>query len=478
MDSEKKFPLSVYERVLANICQTGDCIVMSTLFINSKKNLKLDKSVVRNALEFMQERHPFLNSYLEISRCLNKMQLKVPTKNMHEKIKLEWLDLTQSTISRNLILDESAKFHTTPFFNEAKSLLWKIQIIEYNCGENLNYVMNLVMNQIISDGLSISCISIEIINVINAILDGKECDEMKIHLEAVADLHTLCEERNLFKNSHLKTIEKLNEIKRPKLVLPDKFMTKKRGFLLDLFKLEKELTEKIIRVSKLNGIRLASYYHTVAVYALRKLYLENDVPFPDQVLLDMPANLRFRLDPKVDINACRFLTAVTSFATEKGKFGAYNDIWADARYLHELIMKNTSTETGSIFSVSHNKDLDYFNQLFRFTKSSETASKLNNFLFGDGDCDLAVSNLGQFVNDGIKQFEGDLSIKEIYCSDALVSVPKMVSAIIIHIMYWKGETMFQIGANNYYMDLIYFKRFKELIMETIDYTINNLEDKI
>lgn len=472
MNSDKSFPLSTFERVLANVCQAGDCVVMSTTFINNDSNIKLDKSVFYNALNFMQHRHPFLNAYLEKSRILNKMQLKIPSIKKQENIKLEWLDLTLDTITRNDIINESATFLTIPFFDTAKSLLWKIQIIEYKCDEKLNYVMNLVVNMVISDGISISCLSIEIVNIINALLDGKECDEMKIQLEPVADLHSLCEQRGLFKESHLKNIHKLNDTNKPKLALPDKFMTKKRGFLLDLFKLDTRTTKEIIRVSKMNGIRLTSYFYTVAIYSLRKLFLENEVPFPNPIPIEMPANLRFRLDPRVDLNACRFLTAITSFATQTHKFGSYKDIWADAKYIHELIIENTSTETGSIFNITHFKYLDIFNQFFRFTNSSDTACKLLN-LFDDDTCDMSVSNLGQFVNDGVKELPGKLSIKEIYCSDLLLSVPKVTSAIIIHIMYWKGETMFQIGANNCYIDVVFFKRFKELLMETIEQTINS-----
>ncbi|RNA07530.1 hypothetical protein BpHYR1_048307 [Brachionus plicatilis] len=472
MNSEKIFKLSSFERALVNICQSGDCIIMSTSFFDNKLNIKLDKSIVKKALILMQNRHPLLNSYLETSKLTNKMLLKVPSEKLSDKIKLEWLDLTNHQVTREQLINESAKFHAVPFFNEEKSLLWKIQVIEFKCDEKLNFIMNLVTHMIISDGLSISCLSVEIVNIINALIDGKECDEMKILLEPLADLHTLCKERNLFKESHLKTIEELSNAKKPKLALPEKFNTKKRGFLLDLFKLDKIKTETIMKISKSNGIRVTSYFQTIAIYALRKLFLENDAPFPEQIPVDIPANLRFRLNPKVDLNACRFLTAITSFATDKEKFGRYDDFWTDARYIHEMITKSTSTETGSIFSLTHSELIEIFNQCFRFTNSSETACKFLN-LMDDQVCDLSVSNLGPFVNDYIKEFDGNFSIKEIYCSDLLLSVPKITNAIIMHVMYWKGETMFQMGANNYYIDLSYFKRYKELLMEFIDFTINN-----
>lgn len=471
MNSEEKFPLSTYERLLVNTCRAGDCVIMSTSFIDNESNYKLDKSIVKKALNYMQNRHPFLNAYLETSRLTNKMVLKVPLKeDSHGKIKLDWLDLTENQVTREQLINESANFHSAPFSNDSQSLLWKIQVIEYKCDEKLNFVMNLVTNMAISDGISITCLSIEIINIINSLIDGKECEEMKVKLKPVADLHTLCEERNLFNQSHLKMIKKLNEIRKNQLSLPEKFKTKKRGFLLDLFRLDKIMTEKIISISKSKGIRLTSYFQTITIYALRKLFLENDEPFPEQVPIEMPANLRFRLNPKVDLNACRFLTAILAFGTES--FGKYDDFWADAKHVHELIIENTKTETGALFSITHFKYLDFFNQIFRFTPSSETACKFMSLLDIDV-CDLGYSNLGSFINDSKKELEGKLSIKEIYCSDLLLSVPKITSSIIMHTIYWKGETMFQIGANNYYIDSSFLKRFKELILETIEETIKN-----
>lgn len=472
MESEKKIPLSTYERILVNICRTGDCIIMSTSFIDNKTNYKLEKSLVQKALAYMQNRHPFLNSYLEMNRLTNKMYLKVSPEKLTDKINLVWLDLTLDNKTREQLITESANFHAEPFLEEANSLLWKIQIIEYISDGNLKFVMNLVTNMVISDGLSISCLSVEILNIINALIDEKVCEEMEINLKPIEDLHTLCKERNLFKESHTKTIKKLNKIKKSKLVLPDKFNAKKKGFLLDFFILDKKMTENIVKLSKSNGIRVTSYFHTIAIYALRKLFLENDFTFPEQIPVEIPANLRFRLDPKVDLNACRFMTAIAEFSTEKEKFGKYSDFWADTKIIHEAIVKSTSVETGSIFCQTHYKYLDMFNQLFRFTKSKRFACKLMEFLDKEF-CDLGVSNLGSFVNDGIKEFDGKLSIKEIYCSDLLISVPKVTSAIIIHLMYWKGETMFQIGANNYYIDSVYFNRFKDLIKETIQETILN-----
>ena len=436
-------------------------------------NYKLEKSLVQKALAYMLNRHPFLNSYLETNRLTNEMFLKVPLEKLNDKINLVWLDLKLDNVIREQLIAESASFHAKPFPEETKSLLWKIQIIEYTCDGKLKFLMNLVTNMAISDGLSISCLSIEIINIINALIDEKVCDEMKISLQPLEDLHTLCKERNLFKESHFKTIKKSKKIK---LALPDKFNTKKKGFLLDFFILNKTMTENILKSSKSNGIRLTSYFKTISIYALRKLFLENDVPFPEEIPVEIPANLRFRLDPKVDLNACRFMTAIAKFSTEKEKFGKYNNFWSytckDAKIIHEWIVQSINVETGSIFSQTHYKYLDMFNQLFRFTNSSKIACNLIK-IFDEEFSDLGMSNLGSFVNDGIKEFDGKLSIKEIYCSDSLISVPKITNAIIMHVMYWKGETMFQIGAYKYYIDSIYFNRLKVLIKETIEETIIN-----
>ncbi|CAF1130716.1 unnamed protein product [Brachionus calyciflorus] len=265
-------------------------------------------------------------------------------------------------------------------------------------------------------------------------------------------------------------MKNLNDKNVAKLILPDKFRSNKPGYLLDLFKLDKELVDKIISKSKMNNIRLSGYFHTVTLYALRRLFIENDEPFPSSVPISFPVNLRFRLEPPVDLSACRFFTAPCECSTEREKFGKYENFWEDAKYVHDKIQEHSNPETGNIFNLTHEKSLEVFNQICRLTGTSKKTLKLINFLHPT-NCDLCVSNLGRFVSDSYKEFDGKFSIHEIYCSDLLTSIPRISSSIIMHIIFWRGEIMFQTGANNYYFDEKYFKRLSELILLVINETL-------
>ena len=64
-----------------------------------------------------------------------------------------------------------------------------------------------------------------------------------------------------------------------------------KGFKLDLFPLDKELTRRLINVSKLKKVKLTGYFHTVGIYALKKLFDENSILFPKRLAIQIPASL-------------------------------------------------------------------------------------------------------------------------------------------------------------------------------------------
>jgi hypothetical protein len=464
----RSFELADLEKMFSNPCALGDYLVMGTAFVENSGD-EISEDLVTKALVLLQKRHPFFTAYLDLHKAENRMFIKINDEDeakFESRIQLEWLDLTSDeSFTRKKAIDESNRFDSTLFVYGPEHLLWKVQVISYKENDQTKYVINLVIHIAITDGLNITTLTIELVNILNALLTGKECDEMKNKMEPCEDLYVLSKKFNLFKEEHKQTIERLNNRELTKFNLDKKFRSyNESGFWLDLFKIDKDLTSRILASCKKNKVRLTGFFQTALFYALKELYDENGLDFPKKLLIELAASLRVRYQPVLDFANCRLQTVVVIFPVDENSFGEFKDFWKDAVYIHGLVQENTSADTGTLFSVSHSGQLDAFNQVFA---EAESLNDVCNILTNEVLCDVAVSNLGTFVNDTVKVFPGPLDIKELYCTDPLNSAPAISPAVVIHKFFWRGEIMCEFGANKYSIGSAYIERFKELYLSTI-----------
>lgn len=160
-----------------------------------------------------------------------------------------------------------------------------------------------------------------------------------------------------------------------------------------------------------------------------------------------------------------------SVATDEKHFGDYQSFWKDCQYLNGLIQESLNVQNGHLFALSHSG-----------TKVDEISRYLSGIKEGGGkkahdsahecnDCDITLSNLGSFVNERCQLFRGPFEIKELYCSSSLKSIANVSPAINIHTLFWRDEMMVQIGANKSCLANCFFKKYKELFLQTIEETM-------
>ena len=471
MSEENVFELSSYDKIVANVTRCGDLLVTGSAFIESAHLIeKLNENLVRQALTYLQRRHPYLRAYLDINDEKYQMFLRIEDENNAHKIELNWLDLTKEEVAnqRQLAIDETAKYSTIVFDFGNKSLIWRAQVIIFKEESKIKYMVNLVLNLIITDGANIATLCIELINIVNALLTGNQCDEMSISLKPVHNLHVICDQRGLFKQSYRDNIEKLRNKERVQFKLADLFRSSNEtGYILDFFKLDSKLSSKIINKSKQNHLRLTGYFQTAALYAINDLYKEYNLQLQKRLSIQTSASLRVRYDPNLEFYHCGHHTALFNFATEQDKFGDYEDFWKDAKYVHDKIEENSRADTGALFAMSHDVDLfDRLNLKLFSLKDLDYDSRIalkDEILF-----DVPVSNVGRFVNDRIPVFAGPFEIKEVYISDSLGSTPNILNALGIHVFYWRGEMMIQLGGNKHSIGTEYFKKYKDCLLNCFE----------
>lgn len=231
--------------------------------------------------------------------------------------------------------------------------------------EKINYSFGLACHKSISDGLNVTTILLEIINIINALETGCECDEMLIKCSPPESSQSMCEKTGLFREEYKLKIEEFSKIPVSRFLFDHKFKSENEtGFALELMCLDRETSKKITEMTKQHGLRVTSFYQSVLFFALKKLYTENDLQLPLSLPMFFTLSLRLRFEKIFELYNCRYYTAFFPLSF-KQEFDSIEDFWPIARNIHDMSYDYLDPHKAAIFAVTHNfKAHDYFNKLY------------------------------------------------------------------------------------------------------------------
>ncbi len=242
------------------------------------------------------------------------------------------------------------------------------------------------------------------------------------------------------------------------------------GLKINLLRIDKLLSDRLIKLSKEKRVKVTGFINSAIIYALRELYQENNLIFPEDISCGMPANLRLRYQPNLDFSHIRFQVCLAHLNLSLPFFGEYKSIWKDSAYVNEMIDQNTCIDNGRLFLTTHDKKaVEHFNRLFedcfdRHLNVCKMMSETNH-------CDLILSNIGTYVYDRKKCVNGKFRISEIYYGDSLISNPNMISALILHVSNWNGEIQMLLSSNLAAIGSIFVNRliylFKKILIESL-----------
>ena len=454
MESVKKYELSNFEKGLVEFTLKGEFLTMATSFLDITTEIELDKikSSSLEALKHLQRRHPFLRGHLNVEGD-NVFVVVEDDKEAADKIDLEIIDLTKATPTRRDLIDTCALFNSTEF-NFLVKLVWRTQLIIYKEENKTKLVFNLVFPLLVIDGFSITTLSIEFVNILNALLTNKTCIEMKEQIEACGSIHEYFHKSGLYNEEHKKFASALKSERIDFIFNPIFQSIEESGFYMDLFKFDKPTSDLIISTSKKFNVRLTAYFYNVAFYTMKKLYDENQLELPKRFALDFAINLRIRFDPNIPFSTPRLFSTYAEPVTEEAHYGRFTDFWKESQYIQTLVEKYSDMKTGAALKVIYQ------------TLDAEISEE------DDLTVDFCLSNLGAFVSNSVDVFPGPIDIKEMYCSDSMKAYPRGFITVQVHVFYWKGELMIQFGANKAYFQTTYCKRFTELFKQVIQESLN------
>lgn len=378
--------LTDFEKVLLHVNRCGDSLVMVTAFVESTNlNNQLNEELCRKALSFLQKRHPFLRAFLT-----ENTNLEIQTDN-YDSLELEWSD---NSITYHELISQLETFNCKLFDFKSKSHLARSKIASFiHLNGVKTFALNLSGSIVITDGVNITTLIIEFINIINALAMNKECNEILQILEPAESLNYMADKQQMVGWKQKLIIKLALKFLTTSCILPNEFRPENEsGFKLNFSKVDKHSTSEILKKAKENNIKITGYLIAVVYYALKKLYDENNVKFPKVYPCALPVNLRMRYEPNMSFSDMRNHAGLAEVDIQENKLSGFTNIWKDSKYIHRRVQEAASLDYGALFTLTHHKSF-----MRKFLKKLDKSSNVENsceLINNQGHCDLKISNIG------------------------------------------------------------------------------------
>lgn len=446
MQNQRLVELSPTEKYYYYASLLGDMNALSISIINIDDNeVQLNDGIIKEAIYYMCKRHPLLRAKLYKDENTKKHYFS----DDYEKklINFEETVFERSRVNdRNEFISECEKFNSIIFNYSNNCLLWRLKVVEFK--EDLKHKLGLilVLGLYITDGVNISALSIDLLNIINSLLQNKQCIEMNEHFELLDNTEKIIETHGLLTPEIKDKFEKADANKEEiKFLFPKEFKNQDdHGMKINLLALDIELSNLLANCAKSKGVKLTGLFESALFYALNDLYKENQIEMPKNLTTFVPVNLRFRAKPNIDFSRTRSCVGGFNIDLKYPTFGKYEDIWNDAKYINDLIhLKIENSDMISMFIDGTFKQIEsIFNESTSF---QETVTILNQ----ETNEDVVLSSIGKYVADKKPVLEGPLKLEESYFGDSLAADFTFFPSFVLHISFINERIMFQLSTNKH-----------------------------
>ena len=323
--------LSEYEKEIHYYTEVQDFLVICTSILSGQQigENNFNRSNVKSALKRMQQRHPVLRSHLEFKN--EEIFLVYDNENsqiVDQEVELEWLNVsTRENLISHLERVNSERFH----YNQ-KCLLWRCAVHEFVEDSRKKFALTIVIPFSLTDGVNITTLLIEIVNIINASATKTDCDETQNSLQLTENLVTLSKKTGLFTAREAENMKQLKQKYHKFLLAEELSVRKETGLKINLIRLDKETTLNVTRLCKAKQMKVNGFVNAMIVYALRDLYLENNLQFPENLSCGFAANLRLRHQPMLSFKDVRLQVACLNFNINANEFEKCHDLWKVGNY--------------------------------------------------------------------------------------------------------------------------------------------------
>lgn len=369
-----------------------------SLLVNLTKGV-IGKDLLKEACKYWAKRNPLLQA--EIFRAENNRNEKyfVTIRNQEDFFNFNNVEIieTYDTLKWKEVMDQEI---IAPF-DLTKGPLWRLKVIKLinNDAENIgfNHVFILTSQHSIGDGRSMFTLSIQLLDIIGALIENRKCPEMDSIEQSLFSVEDFIKQKTFEIN--LSDEVKLDDENR----IPDCFGDQVSGThgKMEYFALESEKLSKLLKKTKENckNAKLTGVLQTLIALALKNIYKKYECEYVEskQFQIVLLVSLREKLGLSNSYNGV-FSAAFENSIQESLSL---DSIWSIAEEKSILLHKR----------IKNNEDVKYFEH------TDELWNLVENGEFSESNISFALSNIGVMKNtesDVIKVYEHYLRMPSIH----------------------------------------------------------------
>ena len=445
---------SFVERLFYKLSKNGSCLLNGLIITHINENaIKfISDCIIKEAMFHLYKRHPLLQCHIHKTRFRRKIYFAVP-ENDTERRTIEDMKFEKVRIaSKEELVSILENFNVELFDYEKKCLMFKLKVFEWKQENDKDfYAFSLTVPHCLSDGINITTLCIEFVNILNSLLQNIKFNEISEQLEVIdtaddqAKKSLITDEiKAKFKNrkKNEKTIKFRTSIE---LANKDAESSTK----INLLMFDENFTNKLISYAKSNGIKLTGILTVAMFNATKELYKENKLEFPKDVSLLLPVSLRHRIKPTVDNADMRFLVMVDCLKIKN--FGECETFADESRNVDKILVADL--DDGLIFDGLLNPILRIVSVIME-----HLSIKILNKLMSKTPSNFCISNIGTYAADKQKMLDGPLKVEEIYFGDVAFEY----GGIALFVQTFNNKLMIRLSTNRKALDSKHSDRFMNL----------------
>ena len=454
MNNHKLVELISLENWLYHGSIHGDEYV-NGIVITKINNLMINDDLIKEMMFYLYKRHPLFRAHIYKDEVTGKVFFAIPVE--YEKTANEMKYERRQVSSKVKLIHDIEEFSCQPLDYESSCILWRLGLFEYEEDGDLNCAFVLIVPMYMTDGINITVLCIELVNILNSLLKGETCCEMIEQLDLIDNVHIIAEKSNLINENVCKKYEQYYKNENEVLFnLPNKLMNcEDFGVKINLLKFNTSFTRKIVSFAKLNGIKINGLLTCAMFYAFKELFEENKIFMQKDVSIFIPVNLRFRAVPNIDFSHARACVTACNLNLFYPNFGKYENIIDEAKYVDQVLAEHI--ENGSIYSFFIDEKFSHFPDLYK----NSNLKSIYKLIDSERNCDIVFSNTGTYASKK-KVISGPIEIHELYFGDSLKCNPSQHNPFMLHCHTFNDQLMFQLTTNRTKIHTNHSDRYMEL----------------
>lgn len=221
MADVKRIEFDEYLKLLLNFSRCGDLKVTGLAILESKNSpqFKINQEIVKKSIEYLLRRHALLRAHLEFVE--NKTFFSISQDQKWSEVVIGEDLVFGELTSRSQLNAELEKIIDKRINYDVESKLWRVGLFSFPNDENsaVSYALALFLPVYMTDALNITSLSLELTNIVNSIVSGTECVEMREQMPLVDTEFNLITKQNLVGPKQLEKIQEIQSKSILKIVL-------------------------------------------------------------------------------------------------------------------------------------------------------------------------------------------------------------------------------------------------------------------